>query len=240
MVSVMGVDGCRAGWFFFHLVSGKAPAYGVVPTVENLLGASYRADQIFIDIPIGLRDQEGHARRCDAEARKLLKAPRASSVFPAPLRAILGEPDYESARAKSRELAGKSPSRQTFGIVPKIRQVDQLLQQDLPARLRLKEVHPELCFWGLAGGYPMQHGKSTPAGFEERIAALENHYPGARSLVDKAIAEFPRKEVARDDVVDALVCAVVASMPVHWQTVPAEPELDSTGLPMQIVYALVS
>ena len=85
MSSVIGVDGCRAGWFFFHLISGKATAYGVVATVESLLGAAYRADQIFVDIPIGLRDQEGHARRCDVEARRLLKAPRASSVFPAPL-----------------------------------------------------------------------------------------------------------------------------------------------------------
>jgi predicted RNase H-like nuclease len=239
MSSVIGVDGCRAGWFYFHLVSGKAPGYGVVPTIESLLGAAYRAEQIFIDIPIGLRDQEGHARRCDAEARRLLGAPRASSVFPAPIRAILGEPDYESARSKSRALAGKSPSKQTFNIVPKIRQVDQLLQKNKSARLRLKEAHPELCFWGLAGGCPMQYRKSTPAGFAERVAVLASHYPGARRLVDTAIAEFPRKEVARDDVVDALVCAVVASMSAHWRTVPEDPELDSTGLPMQIVYVLV-
>jgi predicted RNase H-like nuclease len=236
-MSVIGVDGCRAGWFYVQLTGGR-PTFGVVHTVAALLDPVFEAERILIDIPIGLRDKDGAARGCDTAARQLLGSPRQSSVFPAPVRAILEAPDYNAARAHSRALTGKSPSKQTFGIMPKIREIDLLMRTDSKARSVIREAHPELCFWGLGGGKPMIHKKSKAEGFHERLEILRQFCNDADVLVDAALSSTMRKDVARDDVLDALVCALVAAMPDKWVTAPPEPETDSQGLPMQIVYAL--
>ena len=48
---------------------------------------------------------------------------------------------------------------------------------------------------------------------------------------------YPRKIVARDDILDALVAAVTGMNELR--TVPGNPEVDSCGLPMEMVYSLV-
>lgn len=238
-MSAIGVDGCRAGWFYVQLMDDRY-TFGVVPDIESLLAHPFEARQILIDIPIGLRDDDGAARGCDTAARKLLGSPRQSSVFPAPIRAILQNDNYDDARAQSRAITGKAPSKQAFNIMTKIREVDALMTSNTRARALIREAHPELCFWGLAGGRSMIHNKSKAAGFQERLDLLQKRYPGADSLVAAAIDSSRRKDVARDDILDALVCALVASSPDQWLTVPPCPEVDSRGLPMEIVYALAS
>jgi predicted RNase H-like nuclease len=42
------------------------------------------------------------------------------------------------------------------------------------ARLKVREMHPEVCFWGLSEGNPMRHAKGTRDGVEERIAVLQD------------------------------------------------------------------
>ena len=66
---------------------------------------------VFVDIPIGLRDDTPAPRSCDTAARKLLGRNRASSVFPAPIRAILLEQSHSDATSKSRRLTGKGISQ---------------------------------------------------------------------------------------------------------------------------------
>jgi hypothetical protein len=55
---------------------------------------------------------------------------RASSVFPAPVRPVLAASSWEDACARSRASApkGKAISKQTFHILQKIKEVDDLLQ----------------------------------------------------------------------------------------------------------------
>jgi predicted RNase H-like nuclease len=236
--SVIGVDGCRAGWFYVRLTERGGISFGVVPLLEHLLALDPLAEHILVDIPIGLRDTDGQARACDLAARKLLGSPRAASVFPSPIRAVLDAPDYDVARAQSRAITGKSPSRQAFGIFPKIREVDNLLQRSPAARSRVREAHPELCFYGLAGGRAMLHSKKTREGFEERLEVLSEHLPQAPRFVQSALAQFPRKDVARDDILDAAVCALVADKPAEWTTIPNPPEFDAVGLPMTMVYVV--
>ena len=200
--------------------------------IVNVLGNS----RVFVDIPIGLRDQLGDARLCDQQARRLLSPRRTSSVFNAPIREILAIDDYPEANATSKRLSGKGLSKQTFNITPKIREVDQLMANSNAARSMIREAHPEVCFYGIAGGVPMQHSKKTKEGFAERLSLLVKYEPGAASAVDSAMSHYPRKTVAADDILDALVCAITARMEDRWITVPGAPELDSTGLPMEIVY----
>lgn len=227
---IYGIDGCKAGWFYIRL-AGEAVSHGVISTLKEIPGD---ATQVYVDIPIGLQDTSG-VRQCDVAARKLLGFPRCSSVFNSPIRAILGEPDYAAANAASKRLSGKGLSRQTFAITPKIKEVDDLLRSDPRLRGIVREVHPELCFCGFAGR-PMQQGKKSRAGFMERMVVLREQRSDVDAIVEDALAAYLRKEVASDDILDALVVAFTGA--VGNRTVPEQPEMDSNGLPMEMVYPL--
>jgi predicted RNase H-like nuclease len=228
---IYGVDGCKGGWFFIRL-EGDAVSHGTVRTLAELVEAAQDNSKVFVDIPIGLQDTTG-SRQCDVEARRLLGSPRCSSVFSAPIRAILGEPDYAAANAASKRLSGKGLSQQAYAITPKIKEVDDLLRTDPRLRGIVREVHPELCFYGFAGR-PMQYGKKPSAGFDERMAVLRELRPDTDVIVEDALATYLRKVVARDDILDALVAAITGT--VGMRTVPDQPEVDSCGLPMEMVY----
>ena len=83
----------------------------------------------------------------------------------------------------------------------------------------------------------MQYGKKSQQGFAERMAVIHRHFPEGATLVDQALSQWPRKMVARDDVVDALVAAITATMESCCRTLPEAPETDDFGLPMEMVYA---
>jgi predicted RNase H-like nuclease len=233
--SHFGVDGCKGGWFYLCLSNGGMH-HGFAPHISAILEQATAADHVFIDIPIGLLESGPGVRLCDAQARRLLGA-RAASVFNAPVRDVLDQQSYAEANACSRELSGKGLSKQSWNICAKIREVDSVLQKDSKARKILREAHPELCFFGLSGGAPMQHNKKTEEGFRERLALLERYWPAAGECVAAALASYPRARVARDDIVDAAVCALTASMQAHWRGVPTTAEHDATGLAMQILYS---
>lgn len=229
-----GVDGCKGGWFYVCLASGRI-SHGFAPHIGAILADVTAADSVLIDIPIGLLEDGPDARLCDLQARRLL-GPRASSVFNAPIRGVLDLQNHAQANSFSRELTGKGLSKQTWNICAKIREVDSVLRTDAKAREILREAHPELCFFGLAGGKPMRHNKKTDDGIGERLALLERHLPTAKEFVAAALACYPRSQVARDDIVDALACALTASLREHWHSVPAGTERDAEGLEMKMVY----
>ncbi len=235
MVTVAGVDGCRSGWCYFQL-RGKHCEFGLTADLGELVTRLPARARLFVDIPIGLRGSCTRPRACDVEARRLL-GPRRSSVFPAPSRAALGARTYEEGSRRNHHHTGRRLSKETWAIVPKIRQVDELLRASPRARRIVREVHPELCFWALAGGRPMAHHKATQAGFEERLAVLSRHYPDAESAVARAFLWHARNAVARDDVMDALVVAVTAAFPESkLRTLPTTPERDDEGIAMRMVY----
>ena len=237
-VTCIGVDGCRAGWFYVRCEAASLEL-GIAPTIGELVDRAPPGSRIYVDIPIGLREASGEPRGCDVQARKLLGPSRSCSVFPAPIRPVLRESVYSKANEKSRSLCNKGISRQAFAIAPKIREVDELFAQDAAARSMVREVHPELCFWGLAGGRAMAHRKKTEDGFKERLSMLRRFLPESPGLVDFALARHARKALARDDIVDALVALVTALGPESARrTVPDEPELDPRGLPMEMVYSI--
>jgi len=230
-----GVDGCRGGWFFFHL-HGETYQSGLIGNIEELPWTARSGEPVLIDMPIGLTPGAPPVRACDVLARRALGR-RASSVFSAPCRAALGCHDYGQASALNQDHTGRRLSRQTWGLVPKIRELDRLLLARSDTREWFQECHPELCFFGLAGGRPLQHYKKTAEGFEERLTLLRNRWPPAPGAVAAACQSHARKHVGRDDVVDALALAVAASLgPGRIATLPDEPETDAVGLPMRIVY----
>ncbi|MFW6244766.1 MAG: DUF429 domain-containing protein, partial [Fibrobacterota bacterium] len=60
--------------------------------------------------------------------------------------------------------------------------------------------------------------------------------PDAQTVVEYSMNRFRRKDVARDDILDALVLAVSAlNGPAKLSSLPKRPEYDSSGLRMEIV-----
>lgn len=238
MGRAIGIDGCRSGWFYVE-ASSNGLTYGVVTHLSNLIERLPGDANVCIDIPIGLRDADGTARACDVEARRCLGRGRASSVFPAPLRKILELKSYSEALVASRKLTGKGLTRQAFSITPKIFEIDELMRTNSKARQMLREVHPEVCFWALAGRRPMQFSKKTSAGHQERMAILERILPGSSEMAIRAATEFRRSQVALDDIADALVAAFVATrQKTDLLTLPDKPPTDAFALSMEMVYCL--
>ena len=177
-------------------------------------------------------------RLSDLGARKILKA-RKSSIFPVPCREAVYAESYEKACKVNKELTGKSISKQAWNIVPKIREVDSFLIENEIFREKVKEVAPEICFQALAG-FPMKSSKKNPDGFFERIEALRSVCQFTDEIVEAALSKYRRKEVAKDDILDALAAAITAKMGCEdgFEYVPCEPETDSKGLKIQMVYCI--
>src|SRR5687768_4415737 len=97
---IAGVDGCRGGWIAVWACESTVRAF-IAPSVAALFGRLGPNALVAMDIPIGLTDIG--PRSCDVAARKFLKAPRASSVFPAPIRPVLRAETYEDARRIHQE-----------------------------------------------------------------------------------------------------------------------------------------
>ena len=255
-----GVDGCPAGWFYVALDGAGAWCCGVVDRLRDIVDQADAADRVCVDIPIGLPDKgRPEPRACDLEARKALGS-RSRSVFPAPTREALVYDLEEASVRASRELVDKyyrtackrnrdatadrkagtkgvRLSQQTFLIIPKIREADELLRESDKARRIILEVHPELCFWALNGGEAMQHGKKASGGRgrRERLEVLEACWPGAKAAGEIGQL-YRRRDVAWDDIVDAMAAAATGRAdPLN--RLPAQPPADAMGLPMQMVWA---
>ena len=87
---VVGVDGCKAGWFAVRLESDGNHAFNVFPTISDLWDEWGDASRILIDIPIGLSDSN---RQCGTDARREIGC-RHSTVFTPPCREALRPSAY--------------------------------------------------------------------------------------------------------------------------------------------------
>lgn len=236
---VVGVDGCKKGWLGIRIASSQDWGIEVFERFYLLWERYRNASLILVDIPIGLWESGPDQRTCDVAARKVLGL-RKSSVFPAPPRKLLELQDmpYPQANTEHRQIAdGKGISRQSYALLSKIQQVDQLLRRESKARRVMREVHPEVCFWALAGGRPMQFNKKDIAGFAERRKVLKTVYPPAEKIIAEGLQRIKGKGAAPDDLMDALAAAVTGLLGgKEFKTLPETPERDARGLPMEMVY----
>lgn len=238
-ISTIGIDGCRGGWVWMGDL-GEGCRAGLVTDLEALVPILAGAQLTLIDMPIGLLDGGSLERRCDQEARALLGRPRASSVFRAPARPALEaiEQGHAAACAINRQATGVGLSLQTFNIMPKIRELDRLLQRHPGLRTRVRESHPELCLRGLNQGQPMRFNKRTAVGQRERRQLLGRWSREVEAMIDGVAARYPRRALAVDDVVDAAVLAITAHRIQqfgHGRELPSRPIIDGAGLPMSIL-----
>lgn len=207
--------------------------FWVAHTFNEILQKTKQFELICVDIPIGLSDGE-KPRECDLAAREILRGKRASSVFPAPIRQCLRVKDYETASKISFERSGKKLNRQSFGLLDKILQVDDLMTPALQQRVR--EIHPEISFWALNEKGPVLQNKKTVPGQAHRHKMLREIFTDMDSiLMEAAIYGY-----AIDDALDALAAAWTAGQTVigKAETLPLNPEFDSKGLRMEILCPL--
>ena len=238
MKTVVGVDRCKTGWVSVALTGDDAEVK-VFDNIRQLWMVYEPASVILIDIPIGLPDGGKEARDCDHQARQLL-GPRRRSVFPVPVRDVLQCDTYEEACAVNYEKTGKKISKQAWNIVPKIKEVDELLLAKPKSRKKIRESHPEVCFMTLQH-QPMDHAKKNPVGFLDRLQMLQQFRPDAEKIIRQAAREYKQRAVASDDVMDALALAITASVRADkLKTLPKKPPKDGEGLRMEMVYRVVN
>ena len=232
----LGVDGCKAGWFVVGIKQNEDWAIDIFSDIGAIWQQfSKFASLILIDIPIGL--PENGIRVCDKLARKVLKQ-RASSVFPVPCRKATQAKNYKNACRINHQIIKKKLSMQSWNIAPKIKELDALLGSDPKKSNYIRESHPEVCFWALSGGRPMNWNKKTDDGYLQRRNILQCHYPQSEKIIQTALAKFARKHLSKDDILDAIVLAVTAAAPPQTRvTLPESPPKDARQLPMEIVYS---
>ncbi|MER8485569.1 DUF429 domain-containing protein [Mesorhizobium sp. M1322] len=256
-MTVVGVDGCRAGWIAVRRDPGStprnpgaAPSAAVFPSFAALLDALPVDATVAVDMPIGLPDlsQQG-GRGPEALVRPLLGS-RQSSVFAIPSRAALyahtdGFTSIEAWYAAHRQAsevakATSDPPRgisiQAFGIFAKIREIDAVLIARPELRSRVFESHPEVAFCRLNGNRAMClpkkiKGAVNPAGMAERKALLCRH-GYIRGFLDRT----PPRGAAADDFLDAAVMMLIAGRIASGEAkpFPDPPLADRFGIPVAI------
>ncbi len=232
---IAGLDGCRGAWAGVLIDRDDPERWRAArfATVRAVLDATEAPEIVGIDVPIGLpariRDK---GRSADNAARAVLGAKR-TSVFPVPPRAAVYAPDYETAKALSRQNAEPpfAPSLQCWNIFRYIQEVDELLRAEPTLRTRVHEVHPEVAFFRLNGDRPLKAGKREAAGRAERRLLL-----AVAGLPPALVASVPPRGVAADDHLDAMAALLVARDIAEGRAVPLPPdhEYDAEGLPVVI------
>ena len=234
----IGIDGCRNGWIAAVLDYGNLRIERY-ETILDIMREFPTADAYLIDMAIGLPESiEEAKKRPDKTARKEL-GKHGSTVFPIPCRqAIMVDPNDPQAVVKMRELnrsvLEKSLSAQSLNIIPKIRELDEFLDEHREYKNVLCESHPELCFTRLNGRALMMK-KKTVEGLEERRRILEKYLKNG--MMDGIQVRAKELNCMPDDIMDAVCLAVSAALKAHgmYETIPEEPETDTRGLVMQMI-----
>ena len=240
MAIYLGIDGCRPGWVLVRCneVPAFLPPVEIHPDLQAAQPSIQEAQRALIDMPIGLSNNREGRRVCDKAARKLLGLRRSAIFFP-PVRPALAATTYEEACRLNKRRCGKKISIQAWYIVPKIRELDQMLRNQPDLQQKLRESHPELCFWALNGKRPLLWPKRSRNGLALRMNLLQKVVPDAEQFLQNELQRLPRTAVSRDDVIDAMVLALHASLVERYGFVclPPDPPRDGEGLPMEIVFA---
>ena len=127
MKNILGIDGSKSGWVGVKQSSKQEGTLEILFKNKLIDFLSPDIDLIIIDMPVGLdKNIQQGGRLVDKEARKrLLK--RKSSIFNAPIRDVLKAKSYNEANTISKNK-GLGISKQSWNLIPKINELDQILQ----------------------------------------------------------------------------------------------------------------
>ncbi|MDR9827183.1 DUF429 domain-containing protein [Vibrio sp. FNV 38] len=232
-MNYLGVDGCKFGWCYWYLSHGSL-LFGTASTLKKLFNqVDMENTYCLIDMPIGFSDTNTPDRLCDKAARKQLTKIRQSSVFSVPCKSAVYTNNYEDACEVNVSQLGKKLSKQTWGIVPKIRALDEFRKNH--SEFIIRESHPEVAFMSLAG-VPLTSSKRSPEGIQERIDLLESLSTQLELALEQAFMITPKKVAMPDDIVDALVLCMASQSVDRLVRLPREADTDMFGNCREIVY----
>ncbi len=223
---ITGVTPCPGGWLAQSAKINGATFAPEPPRIYekflDVLSEHPAYDVIVVNSPIGYRDtpEEG-PRTCDLEARALVGS-RGSAIHNAPSRAVLdGNVRWDEGGLDAV----------TATLLPKIREVAEEMS---PFRQRLVyEGNPELSFYQLNRDTSMALSKRVESGRDERLEVLESHIPDVEGILDVQL-----EGVNEEHLFDGLALMWTARRVFGHgaRRMPTDPEWDSTGLRMEMVY----
>ena len=198
MPTIIGLDGCSAGWVSAskNLKTSKVELR-LIDRLEQINHIYDEPKIIAIDMPVIL---ENGPRSVDQKARKLL-GKRASTIFSAPAKDALIKNDYTLASAENFILTGKKLSVQSFNLFPKIREVQSFLKTN--PKINIFESNPELAFMNLNNNQVLSQKKKDKEGFEIRVKLINKRFKNFS--FDRYRVLYPKKFVKDDDILDAFV-----------------------------------
>ena len=229
MENILGIDGSKNGWVGVKQ-NAKREDFSEIIFKEKLIDfLSTDIKLIIIDMPVGLdKNIQQGGRLVDKEARKkLLK--RKSSIFNAPIRDVLKAKSYDEANTISKSK-GLGISKQSWNLVPKINELDQILQ--IKIRPQIYESHPELCFQTMNDG-ELKFSKKEKLGIKERRNILtKNGFD--KKFLDRNLKK--NKNFHSDDFLDACALSWTAKRIMNEKNInlPEDPKKDELGIIMQM------
>ncbi len=244
----VGVDGATCGWFSVGLDDDAGFEVKVFEEFAELVKHYSNACLILIDMPIGLEKNGLGKREADGEAQRIMGR-RNGTVFYPPSREYARQLDglkHKEAKEKASSWKqGWKGFAQAISIVPKIIEVDKVIRPYAKGKLpKIRETHPEICFWALNGKQTISHGKAKSKGRRKRIKVLMDCESQTKDILysSETAKSIFNNDVATHDILDALVAAVTAKLGCQpgsgWKlkTLPSKPPKDSKCLPMEMVY----
>ena len=228
MSLIIGIDGCKSGWFSVWENQDKSIHSSVFSNLNELKNFFKNESQLIIGIDMPVVLSEVIPRQADQLARKLLSK-KASSVFTAPTPEMLNQPNYEKASLVSKRLFGKSMSLQSWYLFPKIKDVQTMIHHE---DMQIYEIHPELSFRAMNNEQVILESKKTLEGFALRNSLLSMHFKNF--IFEEIRRQYARKDVMDNDILDALAVLWSAKRIQSNQAsfLPQAPEKPN----MQIVY----
>lgn len=240
-----GVDWAGDGWLAVFFEDGSYCDYAFEETFEGLWEERSLPATVLVDMPIGLpedMDSLSDREELDSRARKMTR--RSSSVFPVPSReacrkAYEDDASYEDVAEQNEADLEKGLNWQSYYIAAGIGEVDVYLQKKNDAEETVLESHPEVCFRALLDR-PLEYSKNSAAGVGERLEALDRRLDQPGEILAEVTIDLQGEssEIDVDDVLDAIVLAVTASVGKEQLEYirPRGPATDPAELPLQMAY----
>ena len=199
MSSVIGIDGCKAGWIIAKTLENESISFQIIKNLNDVYLEGINVSHIGIDIPLQL--SHTGKRFAEIEARSLLKN-RACTIFTPPTLNALRAKNYMDACEVNFNECGKRISKQSWNLFPKIKEAQEFLENKSINKLRIFEVHPELSFMAMNNMSLVQASKKTDIGREIRIKLIQKFFP--KFSFESVRNEYKKNQALDDDILDSV------------------------------------
>lgn len=239
---IAGVDGCKKGWIAVTAepeTLGKAQVK-IFASFAELISQLSPQTLIAVDMPVGLAERTCRGGRPPDWAAREFLGPQRASVFPVPSRRAVyaHEKGYPQVCAMARATSdpARAPSKQLFAILPRIRQIDEILRHDPLLRERVFEVHPEVSFKVMHKDEPLSERKKVKGRINWRGMQLRKDLLTKEGFPLSFLDQSPPNGAGWDDFYDACACAWSGRRILYKEArvFPLAPPLDGEGLEQAI------